>query len=181
MVKKYLISVLFLLSYKLAFSALPSSVIHGAKLFQQYCSACHSVKYLQESNSLPSFPVKDTPAILGVHPPDLSLEVNTHGTKWVYAYLDGFYPDPKSPTGMNNKAYPGTVMPNMLGGLKSQLSPQEFKTTLNDLVSFLAYASEPHKDERKKLGFCAIGFLIILVLTLYLIFFYLKREIVIGE
>lgn len=176
MLKKYLVILLLFACHTIVFAGIPPSVIHGAEIFQQYCSACHSVKYLDASKDIPSFPVKETPAILGVHPPDLSLEVNIRGAHWVYAYLDGFYSDSQSPTGMNNKAYPGTVMPNMLGGLKNQLSSQEFKTTLNDLVSFLAYASDPNKDMRKELGFWVVGFLIILVLIVGCLFFCLKRE-----
>lgn len=166
---------LLMLFYHLGFSKVPPSVIHGAKIFQQYCSACHSVKYLEASKSIPSFPVKETPAILGVHPPDLSLEVNIRGTQWIYAYLDGFYIDSKSPTGTNNTAYPGTVMPNMLAGLKNQLSPAEFQETLGDLVSFLNYASDPHQQERKKLGVWVVGFLSIFSLLLFLLFRIIRR------
>ncbi len=177
MVKKHVIIFLIGICYKLAFSAISPAVIHGAQIFQQYCSACHSVKYLESNRELPSFPLKETPAILGIHPPDLSLEVNVRGAHWVYAYLDSFYLDPKSPTGMNNKVYPGTVMPNMLGGLKVQLSPQEFHETLNDLVSFLSYASDPYQEKRKKLGYWVVGFFCFFAISLYGLFFYIRREI----
>lgn len=176
MIKKYFLRFLLLACYKITLASIPPSVMHGAQIFQQYCAACHSIKYLEGSKNIPSFPIKETPAILGIHPPDLSLEVSARGKHWVYEYLNGFYPDPKSPTGMNNKVYPGTVMPNILAGLKNQLSPIEFHKTLTDLESFLSYASDPHQETRKYLGYWVVGFLIILALLFFLLFRIIRRD-----
>jgi cytochrome c1 len=154
---------------------LSPSAIKGAQLFQNNCFSCHSVKYLQGTKEIPAFPAKKTPAILGVQPPDLSLEVNLRGVHWVYAYLNGFYPDPTRPLGTNNYIYPDTAMPNMLAGLKSQLSEKEFHAALSDIVDFLAYASEPHKAERKTLGYWVVGFLIIFSLLLWFLFSIISR------
>jgi cytochrome c1 len=176
--KSIAITLLFMtmgISNSFAAQILSPCIIKGAQLFQNNCSSCHSVKYLQGSKDIPAFPAKKTPAILGVDPPDLSLEVNIHGAHWVYAYLDGFYPDPSRPLGTNNYIYPDTAMPNMLAGLKNQLSPKEFHAALNDLVDFLAYASDPHKDERKSLGYWIVGFLIIFALLLWFLFRIIAR------
>lgn len=160
----------FVFYTKIALSSVSPSIIHGAQLFQSNCAACHSVKYLQGSKDIPTFPTKKTPAVLGVEPPDLSLEVNIRGAHWVYVYLDGFYPDPKRPFGVNNRVYPDTAMPNMLAGLKAQMTPEEFNMALNDMVSFLNFASDPHQAERKELGYWVIAFLMALVLLLWLLF-----------
>lgn len=144
-----------------------SHAIRGAKLFQNYCATCHSVKYLEPTQEIPAFPAHQAPALLGISPPDLSLEVNVRGSHWVKAYLVGFYPDPKRPYGTNNRVYPDTAMPNMLIGLQSQMTPEEFDATTQDIVDFLSYASDPHQSERKHLGYWVIGFLFILAIVLF--------------
>ncbi len=174
--KKSLILFISLFFYaQLTSAATSESVLHGSQLFQNNCSSCHSLKYLVPTKEIPAFTVKKTPAILGVQPPDLSLEINIRGADWVYAYLDGFYPDPKRPLGTNNKVYPDTAMPNMLAGLKAQMTPEEFHGALNDIVAFLTYAADPHQSQRKKLGCWVVGFLIIFVLLLWLIFRIITR------
>lgn len=150
-------------------SATNPAVLRGAKLFQTYCSACHSLKYLTPTKDIPAFPAKKVPALLGVIPPDLSLEIKIRGSHWVSGYLSSFYLDPKSPSGMNNKIYPGTVMPNMLIGLQAQMTPQEFNATVQDIVDFLSYTADPHQFERHKLGYWVLSFLIIFTCILYLL------------
>ena len=41
----------------------------------------------------------------GVDPPDLSLEYNAKGGKWLYNYLLSFYKDEKRPWGVNNLVF----------------------------------------------------------------------------
>lgn len=156
--KKFII--LFTLFFSVrTYAVTDPSILHGEKLFQNYCSACHSLKYLSPAK-------KKIPTFFGVTPPDLSLEVNIRGTHWIEAYLNGFYADPQRPSGSNNIIYPDTAMPNILVGLKNQLSEKEFQATIHDIVNFLAYASDPHQAESKALGYWVIGFLIIFAIVI---------------
>lgn len=52
------------------------------------------------------------------------------------------------------------------------VTPAEFDQTVNDLVNFLVYVSDPHAAERKRLGWWVLGFLGIFLVLAYL----LKRE-----
>lgn len=125
----------------------------------------------------------------GIAPPDLTLEVRSKGAPWVYTYLRSFYRDKKRPLGTNNLLYPDMAMPNVLEplqgiqeavydgddikGLKlvklGSLSPKEFDKMLNDITNFLAFASEPEKAERHKIGIWVILFLVIFAVLAYLL------------
>ncbi len=117
---------------------------HGAKLFMNYCSGCHSLKYLRYSRMasdlhlsqqevmdnldftgakfqepiVSAMPAEDAAKWFGKAPPDLSLEVRAKGADWVYSYLHGFYLDPSRPVGWNNTVFPNASMPNVLVSLQ---------------------------------------------------------------
>jgi len=133
----------------------------------------------------------DAEAMFGVAPPDLSLVVRSRGADWVFTYLKGFYVDPKRPWGVNNLLVQNVAMPNPLWYLQGvqepekqaigdqeeivslrliesgSLSPEQFNAKLNDLVSFLAYVSEPAQQERLPLGKYVLLFLIVMTVILY--------------
>lgn len=119
------------------------SVQRGARDFMNYCSGCHSMKYLRYARmgadlSIPDDVLKNNlmftsdkpgdtivsamPDVskdwFGRQPPDLSMETKARGSDWVYTYLQSFYLDPKRPTGVNNDLLPGLSMPNVLGNLQ---------------------------------------------------------------
>lgn len=117
---------------------------HGAKLFMNYCSSCHSLQYLRYSRMasdlhlteeevmenlnftgakfqepiISAMPAADAQTWFGKAPPDLSLEVRAKGADWVYSYLHGFYLDPSRPVGWNNTVFPNASMPNVLASLQ---------------------------------------------------------------
>jgi ubiquinol-cytochrome c reductase cytochrome c1 subunit len=117
---------------------------HGAKLFFNYCSGCHSLKYLRYSRmaedlhlseqevtdnldftgakfgdpAISAMPAADAAKWFGKAPPDLSLEVRAKGADWVYNYLRSFYLDPSRPVGWNNTVFPNASMPNPLWSLQ---------------------------------------------------------------
>ena len=119
----------------------------------------------------------------GVAPPDLSVEVRARGADWIYAYLRGFYRDETRPTGWNNTVYDKVAMPHVLYELQGEqvmnhethqlelvkpgkLSPEEYNNFVGDLTNFMAYMSEPGKQQRKHLGLWALLFLgVLLVLA----------------
>lgn len=122
-----------------------ASLQRGAAAFVNYCSGCHSLKYMRysrlgedlkipaeilEANLVPagskptdyvltSMPPADAEAWFGKAPPDLSLVARSRGTDWVYQFLKTFYVDPTKPaTGVDNLALPATAMPHVLSDLE---------------------------------------------------------------
>jgi len=170
-----------------------NSLQRGAGNFFNYCAGCHSLKFirynqiaedldLNESqlvqnliftqakpedavitNMLPS----DGSRWFGKSPPDLSLITRSRGTDQVYNFLRTFYKDSTSPTGADNRALPGTSMPNVLWLVQEQLNEKEFNQFTLDIVNFLDYVSEPIQSERKRIGIWVILFLLVFLVFSY--------------
>jgi len=108
-------------------------------------------------------------------PPDLSLMTNARegGPSYVYSYLLGYYNTPDGVT--HNHIYPATKMPDPLGmsTTTDHAQREEITKTAHDIVSFLAWAADPHEQERYRLGYYVIGYLIFLTLLLY----FVKKQI----
>jgi len=117
-----------------------ASLQRGAQLFMNYCSGCHSLKYLRYSRMADDLGLTEDevqknlnftgakfgetidvamPAQsndwFGKQPPDLSLIARVRGPNWVYTYLKSFYLDESRPVGWNNTVFPNVSMPNPLG------------------------------------------------------------------
>jgi len=116
----------------------------GARLFVDYCSGCHSAKYMRykrlsqdlgysEEDVLkflakPGSKIGDAmtvslskemgASLFGVPPPDLSLVARTRGTDWLFTYLKSFYLDDSRSMGWNNLVFPNASMPNVLWELQ---------------------------------------------------------------
>ena len=121
-----------------------ASLQRGARLYFNYCSGCHSIKYmsyarlaedmhLSPDEVLGSFaftgakigdqvvsnmPEANSQQWFGKAPPDLSLESRAKGSDWVYNYLKSFYLDSSRPSGWNNTVFPNVSMPNVLWELQ---------------------------------------------------------------
>ena len=126
---------------------------------------------------------KDAKKWFGVAPPDLSVEVRARGADWVYAYLRGFYRDSTTSTGWNNTVYDKVAMPHVLYEFQGEqilnhetnklelvkpgkLTPSEYNNFVGDLTNYMAYMSEPAKQQRKYIGIWALLFLgVLLVLV----------------
>lgn len=137
------------------------SLQRGARNFMNYCSGCHSAKFvrynrLAQDLGIPeaelkknlmftsdkvadtiqsAMPEADALQWFGVKPPDLSLIARARGTDHVYAYLRSFYTDPSRPRGVNNTVLPGTAMPNVLGDMQGE-QRAVFKTDANGVHEF---------------------------------------------
>ncbi len=124
----------------------------------------------------------------GVAPPDLSVEVRARGADWVYSYMRGFYRDSTSSTGWGNCVFdPNTckvAMPHVLYELQGEqemnhethqlsltkpgrMSVAEYDTLIGDLTNYLAYMSEPAKQQRNRLGWFVLLFLGVLLVVTY--------------
>ena len=115
----------------------------------------------------------------GAYPPDLSLiiKARSDGANYLHALLTGYVDAPaeqKVPDGMYfNKYYPGKLigMPQPLyeDGVEyadgTKATPDQMA---KDVTAFLAWASEPEMEDRKRLGFSVILFLLVLTILSYL-------------
>jgi len=186
------------------------SLQRGARNFMNYCSGCHSAKYVRFNtmadgldltedhlienlmfNAEKSFETiqsslfaDDAERWLGRVPPDMSLMARARTTDYTFNFLKGFYLDPDSPTGVDNRVLEGTSMPHVLWELQGfqsgvfvedeqgtpvfdhfeptttgSMSPEEFDSFVRDTVNFLEYISEPVRSKRRFLGFWVLGFL----------------------
>jgi ubiquinol-cytochrome c reductase cytochrome c1 subunit len=121
-----------------------ASLQRGARDFMNYCSGCHSLKYLRYSRMAEDLGLSEddvqanlnftgTKAGEQVHvamteaeatqffgkmPPDLSVIARVRGSDWIYSYLKSFYLDESRPLGWNNKLFPNASMPNPLWELQ---------------------------------------------------------------
>ena len=117
-----------------------ASLQRGAQLYMNYCSGCHSLKYLRYSRMAEdlglseeevmqnlnftgakfgeqiqvSMPADGSVKWFGNAPPDLSLISRVRGSDWIYTYLKSFYLDESRPLGWNNNLFPNAAMPNPL-------------------------------------------------------------------
>src|ERR1700730_12544577 len=92
------------------------SLQRGARNFMNYCSGCHSLKYLRYSRLAADLKIPEPEVVknliftaakpfeeintampadstdwFGKHPPDLTLMARERGVDYIYSYLHGFY------------------------------------------------------------------------------------------
>jgi ubiquinol-cytochrome c reductase cytochrome c1 subunit len=121
----------------------------------------------------------------GAYPPDLSLIIKARdgGADYVYSLLTGFTDPPpadvKLMPGMNyNAAFPGhqiAMAPPLADGSVEYADGTQATVDqmARDVTTFLAWASEPELEVRKRLGIKVILFLIVMTGMLYLV----KRKV----
>ena len=187
-----------------------NSLQRGARNFMNYCAGCHSAKYVRFNtlgrgldlsedqlienlmfNAEKTFetiqtnmPMEDAARWFGQPPPDLSLMARARGTDYVYNFLKGFYLDPDSPSGVDNRVLAGTSMPHVLWRLQGyqnaifetdengtphfvefeqvtagSMTPEEFDEFARDTANFMEYISEPVRSTRRVLGVWVLIFL----------------------
>ncbi|MGC9401280.1 cytochrome c1 [Vibrio genomosp. F10 str. 9ZC157] len=127
-----------------------ASLQNGAKLFMNYCFACHGTQYqryervakdigipldLMKENLMfdpeakigdlmvSAIPQDSAAKWFGGPPPDLTLVARVRGTDWLYTYLRSFYTDSSRPFGVNNIVFPSVGMPHVLEELQGIPEP----------------------------------------------------------
>ncbi len=171
-----------------------ASILRGAEHVVNGCVNCHSIKYIKYTDMLTlgvdqkivdewrkekpintrittQMTPKDAAASYGgVVPPDLSLMTSARdgGVHYMYSYLMG-YAAANTPSGVDNKYFLGTQMPDMLGSSRITDPKQraEIATKAKEITAFLNWAADPHAEERKQLGKYVIGYLLLLTVLLY--------------
>jgi ubiquinol-cytochrome c reductase cytochrome c1 subunit len=111
---------------------------------------------------------------------DIATGYQEAGPDYIYAYLTGYTEPPpgvKVPEGMNyNRAFPAphmTAMPNPFvageGFIKyDDDTPPTVDNYARDVTAFLAWASDPHLESRKRTGLLVVIYLLITAVLLYL-------------
>src|ERR1700721_1002721 len=124
------------------------SLQRGARNFMNYCSGCHSLKYLRYNrlatdlkipaselagnlmftsdkafDTINSAMPKDSDGWFGKQPPVLSLIARPPGVDYLYSYMKGFYVDKARPWGVNNLYLPSAAMPDVLSELHGLQKP----------------------------------------------------------
>tara|TARA_A100001011_G_scaffold96290_1_gene101300 strand:- start:22353 stop:23081 length:729 start_codon:yes stop_codon:yes gene_type:complete len=123
-----------------------ASLQRGAKYYVNYCSGCHSLKYMRMSTLAEDLDIdeaifsknllfnnkkigetmtismneKDAIEWFNAVPPDLSLTARSKGADYIYSKLNTYYEDDLTATGYNNIALPKTSMPNVLANLQGE-------------------------------------------------------------
>jgi ubiquinol-cytochrome c reductase cytochrome c1 subunit len=192
-----------------------NSLQRGARNFMNYCAGCHSAKYVRFNtigrdlelteaqlidnlmfNAEKTFetiqatmPLDDAARWFGQPPPDMSLMARARGTDYVFNFLKGFYVDPDSPTGVDNRVLKGTSMPHALWELQGyqtavfttdennvdhfahfepavggSMTAEEFDNFARDTANFLEYISEPVRSTRRVLGVWVMIYLLIFLI-----------------
>ena len=132
------------------------SLQRGARNFMNYCSGCHSLKYLRYNRMAADLKIPaaelaanlmftsdhavdeivsampaDSEKWFGKRPPDLSLVARAKGVDYVYSILKGFYVDSTRLWGVNNMYLSNAAMPFVLQPLQGLQKPV-FKSEAGD-------------------------------------------------
>lgn len=116
----------------------------------------------------------------GALPPDLSLIVKARhgGADYVYSVLTGYAPAPAgvalNPGMSYNTAFAGhqiAMPPPLSDGMVAYAdsAPMTVKQYAHDVSAFLAWASDPHMEERKRTGVKVLIFLAVLTLIMFFV------------
>ena len=183
---------------KVALEIDAKSVERGAETMIATCHACHSMKYVHyrdlvnygmdkqkvdgwrgdqplDAAVMAQMAEADAITAFGKAPPDLSLMVKARegGANYLYSYLLGYYMTKEGVPG--NHFYPATKMPDVLNvtAIPEGASHSEVEAQARDIVSFLNWVADPHAQERLRLGYYVIIYLLVLTILLY----FVKKQI----
>ncbi|MBN9532644.1 MAG: cytochrome c1 [Alphaproteobacteria bacterium] len=116
----------------------------------------------------------------GALPPDLSLVAKSfhHGPQFIYSILTGFHEKPPAGFKVQDGKYYNPYFPGGNISMPPPLSEDSVtysdgtKATIeqeaHDVTTFLAWAAEPKMEQRKRMGFGVMAFLIVLSGLLFL-------------
>lgn len=114
----------------------------------------------------------------GAYPPDMSLLVKARhgGANYIYGILTGYGHAPEGHEVPEGKHW-NAIMPGHIIAMASPLqdgqityddnAPQTVDQYAKDVATFLTWASEPHMEERKRIGITAFLFLLVFTGVMY--------------
>lgn len=166
----------------------------GADTIMTVCTGCHNLKYVRfrslsmlglpkdkidgwrGSNPMGAtiaaqMPAEAAAASFGKAPPDLSLMAKARegGANYIYSYLLGYYFDGEGNLG--NHYFPPTKMPDVLGvaGVEDPARHVELEKQARAVASFLVWAADPHAQERHRLGYYVLAYLLLYTTLMFLL------------
>ncbi len=113
--------------------------VEGKELVKEACGRCHSVKYQKIYAETPPSNLKK---YLGKVPPDLSVIMKAKGEHYIKAFVN-------KPQAL----LPGTSMPRV--GLNEEAT--------ENLLKYLDKISDPHREQRQKVGIIVLAYMLIMV------------------
>jgi len=117
----------------------------------------------------------------GAYPPDMSVLVKARagGPDYIYSILMGYTDKPPKDVKLEDGVYYNKYMPGNKIKMSKPLSQDSVKYSdgtpateeqlSKDVVTFLTWASEPHLEARKRIGFKTVVYLLILTVLVYLV------------
>lgn len=166
----------------------------GAQVALNVCRLCHELKYVKyrdlfeinftknEINALRgdqalNSPIQSTTKpeiaskLFGMIPPDLSLmaKARSGGAHYIYTLLTSYSMNAEKH--VENKLFPGIKMPDPFAyAIRTDSARQkELKKKIENVSIFLQWASDPRAEERQRIGYYVIAYLVILTFLLYLV------------
>jgi ubiquinol-cytochrome c reductase cytochrome c1 subunit len=121
----------------------------------------------------------------GALPPDLALieQAREGGADYVFSLMQGYVDPPPADVKLGENLYYNKYFKGHQIAMPPPLSdgavtfadgaPNTLKDEAYDVATFLAWASEPHQEERKEIGWRVVIFLIVTTVVLY----FVKRKI----
>lgn len=126
------------------------------------------------SGMISSLGIEEAIISYGKMPPDLSLIVpgRRGGADYLYSLLTGYVQDPegKIPDGDYNVYFPGKRigMPDPLSWLDREVAETpDLEQQAEDVSAFLAFVADPHQNERRRIGYWVMAFLLLLTWVLW--------------
>ena len=158
----------------------------GARTFVNYCLSCHSASFMRYSRLVDDLGLSKeavaqnlmftTDKIGNPKRPTGSnnLYFPTTAMPAVLSRLQGIQVLKPAAEGdaAHDGGHGGHAGPTLELAMAGTMSPEEYATTVRDLVSFMVYLGEPAKLVRYRIGFWVIAFLFVLFIATYL----LKKE-----
>ncbi len=143
------------------------SLQRGSRNFMNYCSGCHSLKYVRYNRMAADLRIPeatlagnlmygdakpydtigtsmptDSVTWFGKQPPDLSLMARARSVDYIYAFLKGFYVDKTRLWGVNNQVLPGAAMPDVVAQLQGLQKPVYKNETVDGTSSLVLVGVE---------------------------------------
>lgn len=136
-----------------------AAIKRGEVVFRTSCQPCHSLRY---SGYEARMEAESSRKAFGKAAPDLNLMVTARGgdgkgAAYIATLLVGYNGTPEK-----NSVFPNIAMPPVFSG-----GDPDAALKARDVAAFLAEEAEPWKNESRRLGWFAIGYMFLLTLLLY--------------
>lgn len=163
----------------------PEAVERGRALYDQYCLACHGLKYYRgmdaKAGLIPAMDSQSAEAAFVVAPPDLSLMAaargrGDEGAEYIYRLLTTYY---TADGQVRNRAFAEETQSDGAIAMPPPipLDDPALSEKAADISAFLLEVSDPTGEEREALGPWVIAYMAVLTAVLYALNRYTWKEV----